>query len=530
MTKMDNYLHEFLRVFFANSRLIKRVFLVFALATLVLAVLLPKQYDISGQVIVQSKKLSQSDPNAVLTPDADKYLPLTLADMETESDILRSPTLIRSTLAELVAEGRYEVRPTLLQRFFLSPFKRLVLTPLRTAVLEPLQRLLGGAPTPPKETLLDEYTDAAIKNLKIATLPGSNVISVDFKTRDPGQGTLLVDRLLHNYLERRRALQSNDLPEAFYEKKKAQYGERLDALENQRIALLQSTNAVDPKEETTFRLDAISTEETALNNYRDRYLEGQRWLDYLKRNLQEAKKRRPNDYAFPFSFTNTVNGVAYEDSEIKQLSDQLIQQISRYGNAADVFQPGSAPMQQQRAQIDRTHQQFLKIVANRIHERQANQQTLQAVIEQKTARIADYKARVRQLQDIEGRLRQLDTEIDALHKAFFTYTQRYEESRDLNLLENLPSNARILSTPHEPTQAAFPRPLQVVLLGLLTGLLLAVALGYIREVFDHRFKHPNQISRHLDLPVLMVLNNQRRVMGNPYRRGSLRWLWHCLWR
>ncbi|QDD88712.1 GumC family protein [Pseudomonas oryzihabitans] len=530
MNKMENYLHEFLRVFFANSRLIKRVFLVFTLVTLALALLLPKHYDISGQVIVQSKKLSQSDPNGLLTPDADKYLPLTLADMETESDILRSPTLIRSTLAELVAEGHYQLRPTLVQRLFVLPLKTLVITPLRSIVIDPLHRLLGGEPLPPKETLLDEYTADAIKNLKIATLPGSNVISVDLKSLDPAQGTLFVDRLLHNYLERRRALQSNDLPETFYEKKKAQYGERLNALESQRIQLLQGVNSVDPTQETTFRLNAISTEEAALNTYRDNYLEGKHWLEYLEKNLIEAKKRRPSDYAFPFSFTNTVNGVAYQDSEIKQLGDQLIQQISRYGNAAEVFQPDSVPMQQQRAQIDRTHQEFLKIVANRIRERQANQQTLQAVIDQKTARIDEYKARVRQLQDIEGRLRQLDTEIDALHKAFFTYTQRYEESRDLNLIESLPSNARILSNPQEPTQAAFPRPFQVVLLGLLTGLLLAIALGYIREFFDHRFKHPNQIQQHLNLPVLMVLNSQRRVLGNPYRRGSLRWLWHCLWR
>ena len=67
-----------------------------------------------------------------------------------------------------------------------------------------------------------------------------------------------------------------------------QYQVRLDGLEGNRQALLESVGSSDPKEEITFRLNAINTEEQALNLYQDRLLQSQRWLDYLKTSLAAA--------------------------------------------------------------------------------------------------------------------------------------------------------------------------------------------------------------------------------------------------
>ncbi|BCQ62205.1 hypothetical protein PBOI14_39550 [Pseudomonas sp. Boi14] len=221
-----------------------------------------------------------------------------------------------------------------------------------------------------------------------------------------------------------------------------------------------------------------------------------------------------------------MDNVAYEDREIKQLGEQLTNLVSQYGTTADTYRADSVPMQQQREQIVRARAQFLKVVENRVRERSSDLQITQSVIAQKTARINDYKARVRDLQEVLSKLRQLDTEIDALHKAFFTYTQRYEESRGERLISGELSNARVLSQPYEPSEAAFPKPMLIIPLGLLTGLLLAIALGYVYEFFDHRFKHPAQVSDHLGLPVLMVLNAVEQPQVNPYPRWTWRWAWH----
>lgn len=64
MTTKENYLHEFFRILFANRQLVKRVFLVFAVIALLLPLVLKQSFDITAEVIVQSK----SSPRAIPTP------------------------------------------------------------------------------------------------------------------------------------------------------------------------------------------------------------------------------------------------------------------------------------------------------------------------------------------------------------------------------------------------------------------------------------------------------------------------------
>ncbi|AIR90822.1 GumC family protein [Pseudomonas cremoricolorata] len=528
MNSKENYLHAFFRILFANARLAKRVFLIFALAALVLPLVLTESYDINAEVIVQSKKLSQSDTNSALSQESDKFVPPSLSDMETESNILRSATLIRDTIAQLRSEGRYDIPPTLLQRLLLDPLRTYVTRPLREQVIAPLKGWFGLEVEAPRDTELDALTDDAIKHLKVETLPGSNVVSVAYSSPDPQLGTVFVQRLLDNYLRNRQDLQSNELPQTFYEQKKLQYQTRMDNLEQQRLALLQGIESSEPKEEITFRLNAINTEEQALNQYRDRLLQGEQWLAYLKASLASARSANLRDYAFPFTFTTANNNdtVSFEDREVKLLGDQLTNQVLAYGNDLSVFQAGSEQMQVQREQIGKTRQQFLKVVANRVQEREKDLAVVQGVIAQKSQRIADYQTRVHQLQQVQSKARQLDTEIDALHKAFFTYTQRYEEARGERQLAGDLSNARILSAPYEPAEPAFPRPILIIPFGLLSALLLAVAVVYLREFFDRRFKHPAQIGQELDLPVLLVLNDQTPQRRNPHGSWSVPRLMH----
>lgn len=519
MKRIENYLHEFLLVLFANARLIKRTFLLFAALVVLLPFVLSDRYDISAEVIVQSKKVAQTDARSALSAEGDRFLPPTLADMETESNILRSPWLIRETVRQLRDEGALTPDPP-------GPLHRWVITPLRSALL-PLRTLLGTADGVQRDTELDGLTDEAIKNLEVGALPGSNVISIIYAASDPTQGTRFVERLLLNYLEHRQSLQSGELPVSFYEQKTVQYKTRLDELEARRRDLLAAFAAADPQEEIGFQLNAINQEELSLNQFRDQALESQKRLDYLQSHLEAARKRGGADFSFPYAFARTADNIAYEDREIRQLGEQLTTLVTEYGNSSDTYLSDSAPMQRQREMINRTRRQFLQIVENRIAERSNELAITQSVVEQKEARIAAHRERIRDLQRALGQLRQLDTEIDALHGAFFTYTQRFEESRSLRLVDDDQSNARILSPPFEPAKAAFPRAKIIIPLGLVTALLLAIALGYIQEFFDHRFKYPRQISEHLGLPVLMVINAADPVQPASRARGPWQraWAW-----
>ncbi len=525
---MENYLHEFMRIFFANRRLIKRFFLIFSAVVLLLPLLLKQSFDITAEVIVQSKKLSQSDSASSLTAETDKFVPTSLADMETEANILRSTTLVRQTILGLSEEGRFSMPESLLKKIVLKPFKNYVTTPLREHVTNPLRGLLGLETDSVRDTHIDEALQAIQKKLQVETLPGSNIISVVLSTSDPAQGTVFVERLLHNYLQSRQNLQSNNLPEEFYEQKKQHYRNRIDALEHTRQQILEGANASHPAEEITFRLNAVNTEEQSLNQYRDRLLESRAWLDYLNKSLVEARKIGQKEYAFPFTFKQLIGGIAYEDRELKDVGERLVEQIMGLDNALISFTAASQPVIEHRKRLANTHHQFLRLVENRIAERSQEKDILESTIQQKIRRINELKSQIKVLQAIQSRLRQLDTEIDALHKAFSAYTQRYEESLGQNQLDAVLSNARILSYPYEPTEEAFPRPLVMIPLGLLTGLLLAIALGYIKEFFDHTFKIPAQVMEQLGVPILLVIDCGQEETHKPNKPRTLAWFWHWI--
>lgn len=523
---MENYLHEFMRIFFSNSRLIKRFFLVFVAFTLLLTIALKQSFDITAEVIVQSKKLSQTDSTSSLSTETDKFIPTSLADMETESNILRSSSLTRQTLIELVAEGSFAQSESLVKKIITDPIKNFITSPLKNYVINPTKNLIGLDIDPIRDTSLDELLQQVLKDLKIETLPGSNIILITFSSADPAQGTVFIDRLLQNYLKNRQDLQSNELPQVFYEQKKLHYKDRIDDLESNRLSILEEAKASDPTEEITFRLNAINTEEQSLNIYYDRLLESQQWLNYLTENLALANKSASTNFTFPFTFKQTIGNIAYEDREIKDIGEKLSEQIGRFNNASLSFTNNSLPIKEQRKQLGATQQQFLALVSNRITERSKELDIIKTTIDQKTARIEEYKARVKSLQEIQSKLRQFDTEIDALHKAFFAYTQRYEESLGQNIIDGALSNARILSKPYEPAEAAFPKPMVIIPLGILTALLLAISLGYVKEFFDHNFKVPAQITEHLGLPVLLVIDAEIKEQHNTHKPGTIAWLWY----
>lgn len=522
---MENYLHEFMRVFFSNRKLIKRFFLLFVALTLLMTIAMKQSFEVTAEVIVQSKKLSQTDSTSSLAADTDKFIPTTIADMETESNILRSASLSRQTLIELINEGEFEKTNSLFTKLITNPIKNYLIAPFKLKIINPVKEFFGLEVDTIRDTALDALLAQTLEDLSVDTLPGSNIILVNFSTENPQQGTIFVQRLLKNYLKNRQDLQSNELPEIFYEQKKLHYKNKIDDLTNNRLNILINADASDPKEEITFRLNAINTEEQSLNTYYDQLLENKSWLEYLKSNLEQAQKLASTDYTFPFTFKQVIGSTAYEDREIKEIGDKLTQQISRFNVSSLAYTNTSLPIQEQRKELSTTHRQFLKIVANRITEREKEIDIIKSTIEQKTARINEYKDRVKTLQKIESHLRQLDTEIEALHKAFFAYTQRYEESLGANMIDESLSNARILSEPYEPTEAAFPKPKVMIPLGILTALLLSISLGYVKEFFDHSFKLPAHITEHLGLPILLVIDAESEPVSNIHKPGTFAWLW-----
>src|SRR5690606_32067350 len=143
------------RIFFANKQWVKRIFLIFAVIVLVLPLMLKQSFDITAQVIVQSKKISQGDATTSLNQEDARFIPPSLADMETESNILRSPGLVRQTISALRDQGEYTSSPGVFNKWVSDPLQRYVTTPLREYLINPVRDGLGLEVDPVRDTQLD---------------------------------------------------------------------------------------------------------------------------------------------------------------------------------------------------------------------------------------------------------------------------------------------------------------------------------------------------------------------------------------
>ncbi len=137
----------------------------------------------------------------------------------------------------------------------------------------------------------------------------------------------------------------------------------------------------------------------------------------------------------------------------------------------------------------------------------AQARSLMADIDQQ---IGDVDARIgassREMQQIPVRFTEEARRERNVQVAQMIYTQlqsAYEQAR-LSELSAAP-DLRLLDAAVPPTKPLSDQVTQVILLGLLGGLLLGVAMAILLDMFDSRIRYPDQVTRDLGLPILGAL-------------------------
>lgn len=96
-----------------------------------------------------------------------------------------------------------------------------------------------------------------------------------------------------------------------------------------------------------------------------------------------------------------------------------------------------------------------------------------------------------------------------------------DSARQLELIAALQTgNAEVVQRARPPTTASSPKPVRSVALGLVLGLLLAVALTLIREQLDRRLRDPSDVTELLNVPVLAAISADRGTVRHDIANDS----------
>lgn len=520
-SRESNYFREILGILFANLPFIRRLFLLCVAISLLVPFFITTKYTLTGEIVVLSKKIQQGIRGDITGGTSARYIPVSLTDMETENNIIRSVPLMRKTVTDLYDEGVMSVEYGAIDEW--------IKIPLKTHIINPIKAVFSNEIGNERREIIEGLTKEALDSLEVATIPGSNIITVNYESEDKEVALAFVNRLMTNFLIKRNELLLNEAPDDFFLRKKESYKKRLVTLELEKVELFGRYAVTNTKEELSLILESINHENNELNKILDNRLEGNAWLSYLKKQLVNLRVSDVTKISFPYSFggSGTSSNEFFVDTEMKEQILKIAALQSEYATARLAFRKESTKVTKPFNQLKQQKIRLIILVENRILERTEGIKVLDTVIASKNERILGFKSRAEVLKEVSAQEAGIITELSAVNDAYFKYSQQYEERRSEKIanLDDL-SNVRILSMASKPLEPSSPKPILVLIVSFVTGAFIALTLGLIREMFDNRFRYPEQVPAQLDMPVIAVFDDKNVEPDKPFSHKPAEfWKW-----
>lgn len=95
--------------------------------------------------------------------------------------------------------------------------------------------------------------------------------------------------------------------------------------------------------------------------------------------------------------------------------------------------------------------------------------------------------------EASAKSKMLERQIAVLEDSYTTFSQRLEESKISNTQTNRLFSVSILARPEASDAPIFPDRNKVIFMGILAGIILGIAAGFLVEFFDHTFKSPEDV-------------------------------------
>lgn len=519
-------LRDFLIRFFSRIEMVRRLFLVMAVLTLAITALLPTTYTTTGEIIVLATELYQNDKGTPGGELSQRYLPVTLKDLETEATILRSIPLLTQTITTLYNEGELFIEP--------SPMDLLIKQPLQIHFIQPTKEFIKStilksskpnADSEKQNPEIVELTKMVLDSLEIVPLPGSNVIVINFLTKNMEMGRIFVDRLMNEYLALRNSLMTGATDDDLFLQKKRLYQNRLTELSKKKTKLFSDNEIHNPKEELSIILQTINKETAEYTQLSESLIKAKSWQKYYEASIAKLAFARLDNMTIPSYFFGGATSFPKPDTEMQRQIELLNALRSQYDVAILTYAPDTPQVQQLTDQLLLAKDRIVATLKSRQKELQQENYVLDVTITQKQNRIDTYKKRASILTEVILQETGIDTELGVVTNALSNYSRQFEEIQSEKLLNREQwRNVKVLSYAPVPLEPSSPKKKVVVIIGLISSAITAIVLGFVSEIFDQRFHTPNQLAAELDLPVIAVVDAHQEKKRIPFSLHPLRFI------
>lgn len=442
-------LQQFLLILWARRKLMVFVSLAIVLTTLVVSLLLPKQYAASATVVIDVKS-----PD----PIAGMVLPGLMAPgyMATQVDIINSDRVAQRVVKMLHMDE--------------SP-----------VIQEQWREATEG-----KGELAPWLANLLQKKLDVKPSRESNVLEIKYSGADPGFVAALANAFAQSYIDTNidlRAEPARQYAKWFDGQVKAQR-ERLEAAQKNLSDYQQLTGIVATDE----RLDA---ENQKLNDLYAQMSQAQAQAA----DSSSKKKMGGSDSLQEVIQNPLINGLK---SDVARMESKLKELAGNLGVNHPQYQRSVAELDELKARLQSETNKITSSIGTTGRVSLAKEAELKIAIEAQKKRVLDFK---KQRDEINVYMR----EVDNAQRAFDAIGQRMAQS---NLeSQSIQTNISVLTPAVAPLEASKPRVFFNVLVSVFLGVMLAVGAALLLELGQRRVRSAEDLIQSLDLPVLVELDS-----------------------
>jgi polysaccharide biosynthesis transport protein len=442
-------LQQFILILWARRTLALAILGVTVLSTLVVSLLLPKEYTATTSLVLDVKS---PDPIAGMVMQG----MMTPGYMATQLDIISSDRVAGRVVKLLGFERNADA-------------------------VEKWKEASEG-----KGTLESYYANALQKKLDIKPSRESNVININFSAGDPQFAAVVANAFAQAYIDTSIELRVEPARQysAWFEERQKGLRSNLEKAQAKLSAYQQDKGIVVTDER------AMDAETARLNE--------------LTSQLTQAQAQTSDATSRQKSGTSELSTEVLQNPLIQNLKAEIARSESRLAEIGSNLGKNHPQVQQLEAQIAGQRQQLNKeigrisggaAVANRFGA--VKQEELKAAIEEQKKRVLAMKSE-------RDQLSVLVNDVDTARKAYEAVGQRMTQSTLEG--QSQQTNVLILSPAVEPTLHSRPKVLLNVLLSIFLGTLLGVGAALVRELSQRRIRSTEDLRVALDLPVLAMLD------------------------
>jgi uncharacterized protein involved in exopolysaccharide biosynthesis len=442
MRKSNDYLRNFFTIFFARKFTIGLVALAIGAGAILFALLYPPIYGASASVILKGG-IALKNPESIERIQSE-ISTINETDLFSEIEIIQANVVAEMTAQALMNLG-FEFKSGLMD-------------------------------TPEKKQQRAANQISAV--IEAGINPRSNTIAIQTSWNNPQKAKTILEVLLEKYLDYRSQIFQPREAEAFFADQLEKFSNELQQKENELNQLTRESQTPIADSEMQSNLLNMKNLERQLFDLKQAYYDQKFRVDLMEADIRSGE----TSY---FSYIN--------DPQIQELSNLVLEIIKQRNETARIFHPESKKIQNYDKQIEKALGSFKKEISKFILAEKSELENINQKISFVENQIKALKKENMGLFEASAKSKMLERQIAVLEDSYTTFSQRLEESKISNTQTNRLFSVSILARPEASDAPVFPDRNKVIFMGILAGIILGIAAGFLVEFFDHTFKSPEDV-------------------------------------